>query len=194
MKNERHNPYDRDTPRLQRINTLLIASIMVFGLLIIGLNLSTPLDFTDKNYTLSFSSAKKRTVKACRLEVGDTDTLMIRADEKMSGEFLVVKPGEKYTFKVDSTKNRWVDFFIPTDADGFNNLLLKEKSKRLPGEKCFKLCAIQVLNDTCKVFPVGLKKEWDVMEEGKLHFFANDGENWYWNNFGKIRLIVFRKK
>ena len=91
-------------------------------------------------------------------------------------------------------KDKWVDFFRPCNADGFDNVFLADRRKRVPGVKCFVLCGTIEENEEDH-FALGTSPEdWQAPKEGKLYFFPNDDIRFYWNNSGKILLKVERIK
>lgn len=133
-----------------------------------------------------------------RLEINQTVTIKIKSKEPYSRSYLIVRENEDYEFKV-SYSDKWVDFFIPCNADGFHNYILKDKHKRIPGHKCFKLCGTIGKNEQ-EHFAIGTSKLWSSYSNGHLHFFANDSKKrngkgkfkYYWNNFGNIKLYIKR--
>lgn len=112
----------------------------------------------------------------------------IVAKEPYSTEYLRVRKGEQYVFYVDPCE-KWIDAFITSDADGFNNILLPEWLKRVKGEKCFTLCATLNKDDT-NAFAIGKQKTWIAPKDGNLYFFANDSKCFYRNNKGCIKLNI----
>lgn len=84
--------------------------------------------------------------------------LEIKASEPYSDTYLLVKLGESYKFEV-SPKDNWTDWFIKTNADGFKNWFRREKYKRVPDQKCFKLCGTIEANENGH-FPIGTNYRW----------------------------------
>ncbi len=118
--------------------------------------------------------------------------MIIYAKDYYSRNSIEVRAGEEYLFRVEPGQ-KWVDFFIPTSVLGFNNILLKEKKKRLKGVKCFALCGTIDKNEEDH-FYIGDQLQWTAPKDGNLHFFANDHINcfFYKNNWGKIELNIDR--
>lgn len=116
--------------------------------------------------------------------------LHILARDPYSTEYLPVKKGERYKFYVNSCE-KWVDSFVTCDANGFNNILLPDRFKRVRGEKCFKLCATMNQDDK-GAFAIGKERIWTAPQDGNVYFFANDAKWFYWNNKGSIKVNIER--
>lgn len=133
-----------------------------------------------------------------QLKVRKKLVLSIHAKDTFSDDYLVVNTGEVFSFNVDLS-DYWRDWFIKTNADGFNNIFLRDKDKRLPGSKCFKLCGT-LEQDENNHFPIGTSLNWTADKTGRLHFFANDSKKlnkkgqfkYYNNNKGSITLKIVR--
>lgn len=126
------------------------------------------------------------------LQPGETRQLTIWAKEKNSSNQLVVEPGQTYQFTV-SPNDKWFDMGWPSNANGFNNVVLQwsKHKPRVEWAKCFALCAVLNNNDAT-AFVVGTKTRTTFPEGGVLSFFANDAMDFYGNNFGKITVEVLR--
>jgi len=132
------------------------------------------------------------------MEIGESITMEVKASEPYSTYYLVIQKNELYQFDV-SINDKWKDWFITTNADGFNNWLLLNKCKRVPNEKCFKLCGTVGKNEA-NHFAIGTNKKWQSPRSGKLYFFANDSKKlnkngdfkYYKNNRGEINLKIRR--
>lgn len=133
-----------------------------------------------------------------RLEINQCKTILVKSKEVYSMDYLLVRINEVYEFKVGEGE-KWTDWFIKTDANGFSNWLLRDKNKRVPESKCFKLCGT-IGKDEENHFSIGAKKKWVSTVNDKLYFFANDSKKlnkkgefrYYKNNKGQIRLRICR--
>lgn len=126
------------------------------------------------------------------LSPGETRSLIIWASDYYSRNKLVIEPGQTYHFAV-SPADWWVDMVVVTNAKGYNNHLIDWRKLRIrvPGAKCFALCAAMNENDAT-AFVVGTETRTTFPENGILSFFANDVKGYYGNNWGKITLEVLR--
>ncbi len=133
-----------------------------------------------------------------RLNINEKKVLSIRAKEPYSSEYLLVNKEEKYVFTVEDSE-RWKDWFINSDVNGFNNWFLRNKDKRVPGSKCFKLCGTIDRNEE-NHFSIGKRGLYNVVKNGELYFFANDSKKinkkgqfkYYRNNKKTINLLIQR--
>ena len=75
---------------------------------------------------------------------------------------------------------------------GYNNPLASWAGLRVKDAKCFSLCGVFDMNEDT-VFEIG-KSTLTSSRQNKtsLHFFANDYRKAYWNNWGKIKIIIER--
>jgi hypothetical protein len=99
-----------------------------------------------------------------------------------------VREGRKYEFEASG---KWLDWFVPCHADGYDSFLLRkfEKLRRVPDDKWF--CLIGALDrEPSSFFRIGNGGLWTAPRDGFLSCFANDLPNFYWNNFGSIPLLV----
>ena len=98
-------------------------------------------------------------------------------------------------YKIEVTGNQWwVDFYIPTGADGYSFPLLRsyESSRRVPNQNWFKLIGT-IGNNIQNPIIIGRKfEDYIRLETGELFCFANDMETMYWNNWGSLRITVTR--
>ena len=88
-----------------------------------------------------------------RLKVFEKVVLKVHAKDTFSSDLLRVSSGEAYSFNVDPS-DHWYDSFIKTNADGFCNILLRNKHKRVPRSKCFTLCGTLEPDENYH-FPIG---------------------------------------
>lgn len=133
-----------------------------------------------------------------KLPLNEPRQLTIIANEFYSTDFLEVSPGEVYDFS-SPAKPKWKDLFIPATADGCWNPLLFKNQKRVPGERCFKLCGSYGNSNDDNIFVIGSNLPgYTVTQAGHIHFFANDHKDrerkWFYeNNKGFILLNVTRR-
>ncbi|WP_299547433.1 hypothetical protein [Seonamhaeicola sp.] len=133
-----------------------------------------------------------------RLDSNQSTCFEVIASQPYSNNYLKVKPGELYEFEVDA-RDTWTDWFIKTNANGFCNFFLRDKDKRVPGHKCFKLCGTIGKNEADH-FPIGTNKLWQSTSDDEIYFFANDSKKlnkkktfkFYQNNKGSISLTIRR--
>lgn len=120
--------------------------------------------------------------------------LLVYAKDYFSRDQLQVEVGQVYRFTV-TPGERWRDWWIPTSAKGFNNIIiaLRRLSLRVSGAKakCFTLCGTMDEMDAT-AFVIGLDKTYSVPATGYIAFFANDVKGYYGNNHGKIALHIER--
>ncbi|NTG45241.1 hypothetical protein [Rhizobium rhizogenes] len=97
-----------------------------------------------------------------------------------------VKKGQTYAF---SASGKWTDWFIDSDANGYERFWLKPfaSRKRMPKEKWFALIGV-VDKDMATAFKIGTEKVWPATATGKLWCFANDDLSRYGNNKGTIEV------
>ena len=128
------------------------------------------------------------------LEVNECQILEIRARDLYSKNYLATKKGQAYEFSVGK-EQRWIDMFVKSRADGFRNFFLRDKRKRVPGHKCFKLCGTVGKNEEHH-FSIGSNRVWMAEQDGDVHFFANDSKTFFFykNNRGSIKLQVLRRR
>jgi len=128
------------------------------------------------------------------LTPGNNCSLTISSRDMFSSHRLIIVSGQTYHFAVSPT-DLWFDMGCPTNANGFNNVFVRwfGKTLRVKEAKCFALCGI--LNENkATAFVIGTELRKTFSEGGVLSFFANDVEDYYGNNFGKIMLEVLRLK
>ena len=124
---------------------------------------------------------------------GTSTTSRIFSRDYYSDSSLSVKSGESYYFNV-GPNNKWWDFVIRSSPCGFNNFLVKDSKKRLPGVKVFCLCGTFEKNENDH-FKIGQGLEsFEILKDGTIYFLANDHCEpfWYKNNFGSIQLDITR--
>jgi hypothetical protein len=89
-----------------------------------------------------------------------------------------------------------VDFFVCCGPEGYDNAYMRlfASRKRVQKTPWFALCG-RVGNDDGDAFPIGRELvNFAPTRVGEVAFFANDHPEFYWNNFGRIPLLVARMK
>ncbi|MCH2200254.1 MAG: hypothetical protein MK081_15895 [Flavobacteriales bacterium] len=127
-----------------------------------------------------------------RLEIGETTIIKVRSRDVYSRDFLAVEEGEHYKFWCNPV-DFWIDLSMVVDADGFDNILLREQDKRIPGAKCFQLCGCYGRVDE-RFEIIGQQKEIEMRYGGNFFIFPNDHHNpiFYFNNFGSVLVEITR--
>lgn len=124
------------------------------------------------------------------LNIAETITLTINAADRYSASMLAVNNNEQYTFKVNSDQ-KWKDWYVSANADGYFNFLAALLGQRVKGAKCFCLCGAYDEDDST-AFVIGSFKTIVINKNGTINFFANDSRGFYFNNSGSIQLSVTR--
>jgi hypothetical protein len=115
---------------------------------------------------------------------------------------IAVTPGMRLQFLVPAGQ-LWTDFYIETNAAGYPRgplAFLQERfasTKPLPNKNWFLLCGAINRPDRFP-FPIGSCNKGpvtvDIRGSGQLVLFANDARDYYWNNFGRLNVVIFRLK
>lgn len=141
---------------------------------------------------------------ASPLNVGETRTFTVHANRHYSPSGVILKPGEKYRFDVDSAQ-LWYDADIPATPAGWDRSKIgglqswifgfAESERRCPKGEWFELIGSIGQNDT-NLFRI-LKHTVDAHgyepeKEGELFAFANDLADKYGNNLGSVEVRVTR--
>jgi hypothetical protein len=143
--------------------------------------------------------------KAVDLSVGDSAIVEVWARLRANHTKIRVKRGSKYRFVVPPGQI-WTDWFIPTDANGYARgpiPFIQEafaSTKVLPHKNWFLLTGAVgcpehqpfPIGANPVGMPVGTPVEKEMRSSGELILFANDARSFYWNNFGRIQVIVTR--
>jgi len=136
-----------------------------------------------------------------RLTLNQEIKVSVLAKQPYSDTYIEVKEGEEYQFSV-APNDKWTDFVIKKNANGFNNIFIAKRNLRLPAAKCFMLCGTIDKNEE-NHFPIGISLlDFTIPKSGELYFFANDSKKknkegefkWYNNNKGCIILTMKRVK
>jgi hypothetical protein len=108
-----------------------------------------------------------------------------------------VTPGMRLRFLVPPNQT-WTDWLIQKGAGGYAHGPLPfiqepfAPTKPLPGSNWFALVG-QVDRPKTTPFLIGEKPVTRTMKaEGELLLFANDARDFYWNNFGRILVVITR--
>jgi|EndMetStandDraft_7_1072992.scaffolds.fasta_scaffold00319_4 hypothetical protein len=98
-----------------------------------------------------------------------------------------VEAGRQYKILASGT---WTDWFIDTDANGYDRFWLRPFAamKRAPKEKWFALIGA-LDKDEETAFLIGSAKPWTAPKSGELWCFANDMPSKYRNNKGAITVV-----
>jgi hypothetical protein len=140
--------------------------------------------------------------KTVDLSVGDSAVVEIWAKLRGNHTKIAVKEGSKYSFVVPANQI-WTDWFIGTDANGYSHGPLPfvqeafSSTKPFPNKNWFLLIGA-IDRPECAPFyigggiPVGTPVVKQMKSSGELILFANDAKSFYWNNFGRIQVIVTR--
>ena len=122
----------------------------------------------------------------------DVGRAIIRARPQWNRTGIALAAGERYLF---TAKGKWVDFFLvhgpAGDPSRLGYMRLFERSRRVPSADWFAL--IGALNcELGTAFVIGGSKDVIVKSAGELTCFANDVPCMYWNNWGRVELLVQR--
>lgn len=133
-------------------------------------------------------------VKLC---VGDSPVVEVWARFPANHSKIAVVERASYHFFVP-TGQTWTDWFIGCSAKGYSHsavAFIQERfrsTKPLPDQNWFSLVGA-VDNPRCTPFFIGagplIRR---MLASGELILFANDAQLFYWNNFGRIQVIVTR--
>lgn len=125
-----------------------------------------------------------------KLAINQEETFKIRAFKQWNDTNLEIKAGETYVF---TSTGKWFDFFICCDANGYKRWYLKyaEKKRRAPGELWFALMG-SINHGKKQYYQLYSRKPITFEESGQLTCFANDLKCMYFNNWGKVKLVVKR--
>lgn len=117
--------------------------------------------------------------------------ITVYAKDFYSRHSLVINPGE--TYRITSKKSQyWWDWFVPSSPSGYYNPLASWAGLRVKTAKCFSLCGA-FDKDENTVFEIGKAAVVPAQKNKRsLYFFANDYRKAYWNNWGRIKIIVER--
>lgn len=130
-----------------------------------------------------------------KMEIGKEHAVRVNPSEEWFDTEVDVEEGQEYQF---TAKGSWVDWFIPTDADGFRGKWMRvdENRKRVPNENFLALMGSINKNDK-QYFRIGCKLTTTFTEAGRLYCFANDvkkGRFFLRNNWGCVSLKIKRLK
>lgn len=126
-----------------------------------------------------------------KLNANETVEVVIFARDFYSRHSLAIEPNETYQVTC-KRKQRWWDWFIPSSPAGYRNILVEWAGLRLETARCFCLCGA-FDKDENQLFKIG--KSCNIGPQQKkvaLYFFANDCKKAYWNNWGKIKVVISR--
>jgi hypothetical protein len=139
-----------------------------------------------------------------RLEVGDEMVVCVESRCKSNLTGLEMKPRESYRFTVPE-RQTWTDWFTSTSPAGYPpRSSLQERarcSKPMPDQNWFALCGA-IGCPTSHPFVIGSGTTVKIEPQsagaqcpsGKLVLFANDAKHFYWNNFGRVWVLITRTR
>jgi hypothetical protein len=139
------------------------------------------------------------------LSLGDSAVVEVWAKSPANHTNIRVQKGSKIRFVVPPGQI-WNDWFVGTDANGYHRGPLPfiqeafRSAKFLPDSNWFLLAgaidrpenAPFPIGGNPAGTPVGTPVEREMPSSGELILFANDAKSFYWNNFGRIQVIVTR--
>lgn len=130
-----------------------------------------------------------------KLAIDKSHTVIIDSALEWQDAEIEIEANQSYRF---DASGRWVDFFIPTDADGFKGRLLmpKDENKIAPGFNWLALVG-RLDSDPEKIFLLGTRNNINFNNSGTLKCIANDmkkGGFYRKNNWGKVTLTITRTK
>jgi hypothetical protein len=101
--------------------------------------------------------------------------------------------GIRYAYVVPPTEI-WHDFYISTDADGYRKDYLSfwEKYRRVPSENWFRLIGMVDQEPSLQLLFSAGSDTFIAPASGHLFCFANDMATMYWNNWGRVHVILSR--
>ncbi len=136
------------------------------------------------------------------LRPGDSALVEVWARLRANATRITVTPGMRLRFLVPPGQV-WTDFYTHTDASGYPHGplgLVQERfasTKPLPDKNWFLLTGAFDRPDSF-AFPIGISNKGpvsiDMQHSGRLVLFANDARDYYWNNFGRIQVVITRLK
>ena len=135
------------------------------------------------------------------LQAGKSATFYVYAKEHYSWTGVRLNKGGVYSFSVADDQH-WIDAEIKCDADGWTSKQLpwiKEKfaewyedKRRVPKANWFELIG-SLDDDGDDFFRIGKNlQNYVAMEDADLYAFANDLDDKYGNNKGKIEVTITR--
>jgi hypothetical protein len=131
------------------------------------------------------------------LSVGDSAVVEIWARLRANHTRIFVKKGSKYSFVVPPGQI-WTDWFVRTDARGYPHgplPLIQEafrSTKPLPNENWFLLIGAIDRPERAPFCIGGTPVVRQMKSSGELVLLANDAKAFYWNNFGRLQVIITR--
>jgi hypothetical protein len=135
--------------------------------------------------------------KNIELSVGDSAVVEIWARPRANHTGILVKKGSKYSFVVPPGQI-WTDWFVRTNAEGYPHGPLSfiqeafRSTKPLPNKNWFLLIGAIDRPERAPFSIGGTRVVRRMTCSGELVLFANDAKAFYWNNFGRIQVIITR--
>ena len=150
--------------------------------------------------TIVFRKSEPHTLTSTelvKLSVGDSAVVEVWARPRVNHTKIAVVEGTGYRFHVPEGQT-WTDWFIRCGANGYSHSALSfmqdrfRSTKPLPDKNWFALVGA-IDSPQRKPFLIGTGAFVCPMPgTGELILFANDARCFYWNNFGRIQVVVTR--
>jgi hypothetical protein len=128
-----------------------------------------------------------------QLQQNQAVEIPVFAKDYYSRHSVLIEPEKTYLITC-KPRQYWWDWFVPSSPQGYKNFIVKlfGLKLRVSSAKCFCICGVYGENETT-AFKIGNQILIKPQKETKsLYFFANDYEKAYWNNWGKITIIIRR--
>lgn len=126
------------------------------------------------------------------MEVGQTASATIQARAPWNDTRIDLVQGGIYQL---TAEGKWWDLFIQADADGYPTKLWPqghyESRRRVPTALWFCLVGV-IASVEGRAFAIGRHAQIEAETQGRLFCCANDVPGYYFNNFGKLQLLVQR--
>ena len=135
-----------------------------------------------------------------KLTVGESALVEVWSRLPANETRIAVAPGMEFRFLVPPGQV-WTDFYVTKGASGYRRgplAFIQERfasTKPLPDENWF--CLVGAFNQP-ECFPFAIRTDNEnpatitVHHFGQLVLFANDARSFYWNNFGRIQVVITR--
>jgi hypothetical protein len=165
----------------------------------------SPEKITESQTTILFRPGLAPTVikrGLIDLRVGHSALVEVWSRLPANATRIAVTPGMRLQFLVPPGQV-WTDFYIQTTASGYAHgplAFIQERfasTKPLPDKNWFLLTG-RINRPNSLPFPIELTDNGpvtvDMQDSGQLVLFANDARDYYWNNFGRIQVVITRLK
>ncbi|SEK17985.1 hypothetical protein [Parapedobacter koreensis] len=124
------------------------------------------------------------------LSVNQAMIIEVEAKKLWNATDLEVSANQTYRFVA---KGRWRDFIVKTGANGYtaSYMRLFDGYKRFQNANWFSLIGSI---DKSRDFEIGKTNTVEMKASGFLYLYANDAPRFYFNNSGKISVVITRIK